>query len=177
MSGSRECLGASPARSEHYPPRESVQIDKRNREWMLTAWPTADTTLRIRIRHAGPVAPSEFFCEIAQVQTDYDFVLLTHFLWWRERDSASFEWPTSWQVEFVSLARVWTACLELAEWGLAMGDTPMVRDEADPYTPAGANADVARATRGEDPEREALCGRPRGTEHALPDQVCDADAR
>jgi hypothetical protein len=109
----------------------AIQIDKCNNEWVLTQWLHAETALRIRIRHSGPPQPSEFFCEVADIATDHEFRLVGHFLWRRDDDRELWEWPSEWRNQFLNLARVWAKCLELGEWGIALGSTPIVRDEPD----------------------------------------------
>jgi hypothetical protein len=102
---------------------QDVQIDKRNGEWLLTHWINADTTLRLCIRHSGALDPDEFCCEIADTNTDHEFRLLAALSWHRDDDPNLYEWPLEWRDDFMRLARVWSACLKLAEWGLALGDT------------------------------------------------------
>ena len=112
------------------PTGRDVHIDKRNGAWLLTHWVDAETTLRIRIRHTGPLDPDEFVCELADAENDHEFRPLAHFLWHPEDGAHIYDWPLQWQCRFMALAEIWSTCLTLADWGLAPGDQPLTWNES-----------------------------------------------
>src|SRR5262249_1022367 len=82
-----------------------------------------------RVRHSGRLDPDEFFLERADIDDNHEFSQLAHFLWHPADDPKIYDWPAEWRGEFLRLAECWAALLAFAEWGLALGDTPIVNDE------------------------------------------------
>jgi len=107
-----------------------VQIDKHDDEWCLRSVVNHRITVRLRIQHFGyNDAPDIVRCEIADVLKGPQFHELGQVFWHPYDPAAADEWPLSWRIEFLRLARVWAKLNTLADCGLALGPTRSWTDE------------------------------------------------
>jgi hypothetical protein len=111
------------------PKPEDIEVDKQNNEWVLTYRVNDHATLRLRIQHWNRVDECDAICEIREGsdqlfrEVGRPILLPIEFdpdCWNEEPDLSA--WPTEWRAKFVKLARVWSVCTGLAEWGYALGD-------------------------------------------------------
>ena len=111
------------------PRPEDVEVDKLNNEWLLSYSVNEQITLRLRLQHSQNADPDDAICEIRETP-DGPFREVGRLLlapieldpdcWHLEPDLS--DWPLEYRDAFVRLARVWSVCTGLAEWGYALGD-------------------------------------------------------
>jgi hypothetical protein len=110
------------------PEPDDVVVNRVNNEWELTYYVNDQTAIRLRIQHTNREEPNDAICELRTASDQpfrevkrLDFAPIDLDPDWNEEPDLS-DWPIEWRFEFVSLARVWNACTDLAEWGYALGD-------------------------------------------------------
>jgi hypothetical protein len=113
------------------PDHASVQIDKRQDEWLLTYWINPGVTLRLRIRHTSySISPDELICEVSASCSGHEFKEVARLFWHPDDDPSIPNWPVQWRRSFARLANLWFVLVTVADWGLALGHTPAGDDAA-----------------------------------------------
>jgi hypothetical protein len=110
------------------PNPDDIRVDRKGDEWVLMYWVNDQTTLRIRLQHTSFEDPNDAICEVGE-GTDPLFREVGRLMFapldldpdWNQEPDLS-DWPIEWRSEFVRLARVWCVCIEVADWGCAVGE-------------------------------------------------------
>jgi hypothetical protein len=108
----------------------TIEFDRKDREWLLTQRLDCETTIRLRIRHTGPLDPDKLTCELADDESGETFTPLASFLWHPEDDPSIFDWPLGWVTAFMRLADAWAVCRALVVYApsFVRGGLAVTRD-------------------------------------------------